>query len=236
MSSCVSTQIPHAVGIAMAMKISGDRGKACFGFMGDGGTSEPDFHVALNFAGVSKAPCVLICQNNQWAISTPGHVQTAAASLAIKGAGYGIEAIRADGNDVLAVYRAVKHAADKARRGDGPTFVELLTYRVSAHSSSDDPSRYRDESVTEIWRGARDPIRRLEVYLVQRGWLAAGERDAIAQRIEVEVRDAIARQEAVPMPALDTLFDDVYETPHQRLREQLAELHAAPRVRAPHQH
>jgi pyruvate dehydrogenase E1 component alpha subunit/2-oxoisovalerate dehydrogenase E1 component alpha subunit len=236
MSSCVSTQIPHAVGIAMAMKISGDRGKACFGFMGDGGTSEPDFHVALNFAGVSKAPCVLICQNNQWAISTPGHVQTAAASLAIKGAGYGIEAIRADGNDVLAVYHAVKHAADKARRGDGPTFVELLTYRVSAHSSSDDPSRYRDESVTEIWRGARDPIRRLEVYLVQRGWLAAGERDAIAQRIEVEVRDAIARQEAVPMPALDTLFDDVYETPHQRLREQLAELRAAPRVRAPHQH
>ena len=236
MSSCVSTQIPHAVGIAMAMKISGDRGKACFGFMGDGGTSEPDFHVALNFAGVSKAPCVLICQNNQWAISTPGHVQTAAASLAIKGAGYGIEAIRADGNDVLAVYHAVKHAADKARRGDGPTFVELLTYRVSAHSSSDDPSRYRDESVTEIWRGARDPIRRLEVYLVQRGWLAAGERDAIAGRIEVEVREAIARQEAVPMPALDTLFDDVYETPHQRLREQRAELHAAPRVRAPHQH
>ncbi|HEX7836509.1 MAG TPA: thiamine pyrophosphate-dependent enzyme, partial [Kofleriaceae bacterium] len=153
MSSCVSTQIPHAVGIAMAMKLSGDQGKVCFGFMGDGGTSEPDFHVAMNFAGVTRAPCVLICQNNQWAISTPGHVQTAAESIAMKGAGYGIEALRADGNDVLAVYRAVKHAADKARRGDGPTFVELLTYRVSAHSSSDDPSRYRDESVTEIWRG-----------------------------------------------------------------------------------
>src|SRR5215475_14396533 len=114
MSSCVSTQIPHAVGIAMAMKIAGDRGKVCFGFMGDGGTSEPDFHVALNFAGVSRAPCVLICQNNQWAISTPGSVQTAAASLALRGAGYGIEAIRADGNDVLAVYHAIKHAADKA--------------------------------------------------------------------------------------------------------------------------
>jgi pyruvate dehydrogenase E1 component alpha subunit len=236
MSSCVSTQIPHAVGIAMAMKIAGDRGKVCFGFMGDGGTSEPDFHVSLNFAGVSRAPCVLICQNNQWAISTPGHVQTAAASLAIKGAGYGIEAIRADGNDVLAVYHAVKYAADKARRGDGPTFVELLTYRVSAHSSSDDPSRYRDEAVTEIWRGARDPIRRLETYLAQRGWLAAGERDAIAQRLEAEVRDAIARQETIPPPALDTLFEDVYERPHPRLREQLAELAAAPRVRAPHQH
>jgi pyruvate dehydrogenase E1 component alpha subunit/2-oxoisovalerate dehydrogenase E1 component alpha subunit len=236
MSSCVSTQIPHAVGIAMAMKISGDRDKVCFGFMGDGGTSEPDFHVALNFAGVTKAPCVLICQNNQWAISTPGHVQTAAASLASKGEGYGMEAIRADGNDVVAVYHAVKYAADKARRGGGPTFVELLTYRVSAHSSSDDPSRYRDESVTEIWRGARDPIRRLEVYLLARGWLAAGEREALAVRIEAEVRDAIARQEAVPMPALETLIDDVYEQPTQLLREQLAELAAAPRARAPHQH
>jgi pyruvate dehydrogenase E1 component alpha subunit/2-oxoisovalerate dehydrogenase E1 component alpha subunit len=236
MSSCVSTQIPHAVGIAMAMKISGDRGKVCFGFMGDGGTSEPDFHVALNFAGVSRAPCVLICQNNQWAISTPGHVQTAAASIASKAAGYGMEGIRADGNDVVAVHHAVKYAADKARRGDGPTFVELLTYRVSAHSSSDDPSRYRDESVTEIWRGARDPIRRLEVYLIARGWLAAGERDAIAQTLEAEVRDAIARQEAIALPALETLIDDVYEQPTQLLREQLAELVAAPRVRAPHQH
>jgi pyruvate dehydrogenase E1 component alpha subunit len=236
MSSCVSTQIPHAVGIAMAMKIAGDRGKVCFGFMGDGGTSEPDFHVALNFAGVSKAPVVLICQNNQWAISTPGHVQTAAETLAVKGAGYGIAALRADGNDVLAVYHAVKHAADRARRGDGATFVELLTYRVSAHSSSDDPSRYRDESITEVWRGARDPIRRLETYLIARGWLAAGEREAMAQRLEAEVRDAIARQEAIGPPALATLFDDVYEHPTPRLREQLAELAAAPRVRSPHQH
>jgi len=236
MSSCVSTQIPHAVGIAMAMKISGDRGKVCFGFMGDGGTSEPDFHVALNFAGVSRAPCVLICQNNQWAISTPGHVQTAAASIALKSVGYGIEPIRADGNDALAVYHAVKYAADKARRGDGPTFVELVTYRVSAHSSSDDPSRYRDESVTEIWRGQRDPIRRLDAYLIGRGWLAAGERDALAQQIDAEVRAAIARQEAIPLPALETLIDDVYEQPTWLLREQLVELAAAPRGRAPHQH
>ena len=236
MSSCVSTQIPHAVGIAMAMKISGDRGKVCFGFMGDGGTSEPDFHVALNFAGVMKAPCVLICQNNQWAISTPGSVQTAAASIALKGRGYGLEALRADGNDVLAVHRVVKYAADKARRGDGPTFIELVTYRVSAHSSSDDPSRYRDESVTEIWKGERDPIRRLETYLVRRGWLAAGEREAFAQQVEAEVREAIARQEAVAQPALETLIDDVYEEPTWLQREQLAEIVAGPRTRAPHQH
>ena len=236
MSSCVSTQIPHAVGIAMAMKIRGDRGKVCFGYMGDGGTSEGDFHVALNFAGVQKAPCVLICQNNQWAISTPGTLQTAAQTIALKGLGYGVEAIRADGNDVLAVYHAVRYAAEKARRGDGPTFVELLTYRVSAHSSSDDPSRYRDEKVTEVWRGQRDPLRRMEAFLKARGWLADGEREALATRLEADVREAIARQEAVGAPALPTLIEDVYEEPTWLLREQLAELERGPRAKNPHRH
>ena len=235
MSSCVSTQIPHAVGIAMAMKIAGDK-KVCFGYMGDGGTSEGDFHVALNFAGVMKAPCVLICQNNQWAISTPGALQTAAETIAIKALGYGLEPIRADGNDALATYHAVKYAADKARRGDGPTFVELLTYRVSAHSTSDDPTRYRDESVTEVWKGRRDPIRRLETYLLSRGWLAAGEREALAATLEVAVRESIARAEAVAPPALATLVDDVFEEPTWLLREQLAQLASEPRVKNPHQH
>ena len=235
MSSCVSTQIPHAVGIAMAMKIAGDRA-VCFGFMGDGGTSEGDFHVALNFAGVTKAPCVLICQNNQWAISTPGKLQTACETIADKGIGYGLEAIRADGNDVLAVYHAVSYAAAKARRGDGPTFIELLTYRVSAHSSSDDPSRYRDESVTEQWRGQRDPIKRMETYLIARGWLEPGERERIADAIEREVREAIARQEAIGAPALATLIDDVFEEPTWLLREQLAAIADGPRVKSPHQH
>lgn len=236
MSSCVSTQIPHAVGIAMAMKITGDRGRCCFGYMGDGGTSEGDFHVAVNFAGVTKAPVVLICQNNQWAISTPGTLQTASETIALKGLGYGVEAIRADGNDVLAVHAAVSYAADKARRGDGPTFVELLTYRVSAHSSSDDPSRYRDEKVTELWRGQRDPIRRLEAYLLARGWLAPGEHEALAQQLEADVRAAIARQEAIGAPPLDSLIEDVYEEPTWLLREQLAEIAAGPRARNPHQH
>ena len=236
MSSCVSTQVPHAVGIAMAMKIAGDKTKVCFGYMGDGGTSEPDVHVALNFAGVAKAPCVLICQNNQWAISTPGHVQTAADTIALKGIGYGVEGIRADGNDAFAVYTAVKYAADKARRGEGPTFVELLTYRVSAHSSSDDPSRYRDEKVTDVWRHAKDPLRRMEAFLIARGWLVAGEREAMAAELEAEVRDAITRQEAASPPALDTLIEDVYEQPTWNLREQMAELAAAERAPSPHKH
>ena len=236
MSSCVSTQVPHAVGIAMAMKIAGDTDKVCFGYMGDGGTSEGDFHVALNFAGVMKAPCVLICQNNQWAISTPGHLQTAADTIAIKGIGYGVESLRADGNDVFAVYEIVKYAADKARRGEGPTFLELVTYRVSAHSSSDDPSRYRDEKVTDVWRHERDPLRRMETFLLKRGWLQAGEREALAAQIEADVRDAIARQEAVAQPELSTLVEDVFEEPTWNLREQMAEVEAAPRAKSPHKH
>ena len=236
MSSCVSTQIPHAVGIAMAMKLSGDRGRACFGYMGDGGTSEGDFHVAMNFAGVMHAPCVLICQNNQWAISTPGDAQTASASIALKAIGYGIEPLRADGNDVFAVYETVRYAADKARRGDGATFIELVTYRVSAHTSSDDPSRYRDESVTEIWRHEKDPLRRMEAYLTRRGWLATGERDTLAATLEAEVRDSIARVEQIAAPPLESLIDDVFEQPTWLLREQLAEVAAGPRAKSPHHH
>jgi pyruvate dehydrogenase E1 component alpha subunit/2-oxoisovalerate dehydrogenase E1 component alpha subunit len=240
MSSCVSTQIPHAVGVAMAMKImgppAGSPTPVAFGFMGDGGTSEGDFHVSLNFAGVMKSPCVLICQNNQWAISTPGAVQTASQTIAIKALGYGIEPVRIDGNDVFAVYEGVRRAADKARRGDGPTFIELLTYRVSAHSSSDDPSRYRDEKVTEVWRGQRDPIRRLYNFLTTRGWITADEYQAMQTSMEADVRDAIARQEATAPPALQTIFDDVYEQPTWLQREQLAQLEAYPRVKAPHQH
>lgn len=236
MSSCVSTQIPHAVGIAMAIKISGDKGKVAFGFMGDGGTSEGDFHVAMNFAGVSKAPCVLICQNNQWAISTPASVQTASATIALKALGYGIEPLRVDGNDVLAVRQAVGYAAAKARRGDGPTFVELLTYRVSAHSSSDDPSRYRDEAVTEVWRSQRDPLRRMQLFLQARGWIEEGEVAAMAAQMEAEVRESIARQEKAGPPPVESLFDDVYEEPTWLLREQREALLAMARTSSPHHH
>jgi pyruvate dehydrogenase E1 component alpha subunit/2-oxoisovalerate dehydrogenase E1 component alpha subunit len=227
MSSCIATQIPHAVGVAMAMKALGDRDRCAFGYMGDGATSEGDFHVAMNFAGVFHAPVVLICQNNQWAISTPGVHQTAAETIALKGLGYGLESLRADGNDVLAVYEVCRYAADKARRGGGATFIELLTYRVSAHSSSDDPTRYRDEAVTEVWRRQRDPLHRLRVFMEARGWLEPGEHDALAAALEARVRDVIATVEAAGPPAVDTLIEDVYEQPTWRQREQLAALRAA---------
>ena len=223
MSSCVASQIPHAVGVAMAMKLRGDAGRCCFGYLGDGATSEGDFHVAMNFAGVFGAPVVLICQNNQWAISTPGTIQTAAETIALKGLGYGVESLRADGNDVFAVHEVCRYAADKARRGGGPTFIELLTYRVSAHSSSDDPSRYRDEKITETWRSRRDPLRRLRIHLERRGWLAEGEHDAMAARLEADVREVIARVEAAGPPPVASLVEDVFETPTWILREQMAQ-------------
>jgi TPP-dependent pyruvate/acetoin dehydrogenase alpha subunit len=221
MSSCVSTQIPHAVGIAMAMKIAGDRGKCAIGYMGDGGMSEADVHVALNFAGVYKSPVVLFCQNNQWAISTPGKVQTASETIAIKGLAYGVEALRVDGNDVLAVLAATKYACDKARRGDGPTFIEALTYRVSAHSSSDDPSRYRDENVTLEWRQKKDPVDRLRLWMVNQGWLSDADDARMAEDIEREVRDATAAEEAAALPGIQTLIEDIFETPTPQLREQM---------------
>ena len=226
MSSCVGSQIPHAVGVAMAMRSMPREGApaVCMGYMGDGATSEPDFHVAMNFAGVTRAPVILVCANNQWAISTPGTVQTASPTIAIKGLGYGVESLRVDGNDVCAVYLASRYAADKARRGGGPTFLELLTYRVSAHSSSDDPSRYRDETVTDVWRSKRDPLRRMEAVAAERGWYAAGETEALAESIEAEVRQVVAEQEAIGMPPVESLIEDVFEEPTRLLREQLAEL------------
>jgi len=224
MSSCVSSQIPHAVGVAMAMKIQGDRGRCAFGYMGDGGTSEGDFHVAMNFAGVTAAPVVLICQNNQWAISTPGNVQTASDTIALKALGYGVAPYRVDGNDVLAVYEACRRAAERARAGGGPSFLELVTYRVSAHSSSDDPSRYRDERVTAMWREQRDPVTRTRRFLEARGWLADGEAERMEAELEAEVRAVIAAQEAVPPPPLASMLEDVYEQPTWLQREQLADL------------
>ena len=139
------------------------------GFVGDGGTSEPDFHAALTFAGVWRAPVVFVIQNNQWAISVPVAAQSASPTLAVKAHAYGVPGVRVDGNDLLAVYREVRAAADRARRGDGPTLVELVTFRMGGHSSADDPTRYRDPALVAAWE-ARCPLRRL------RAWLEANPR------------------------------------------------------------
>jgi pyruvate dehydrogenase E1 component subunit alpha len=223
MSSCVGTQIPHAVGAAMAARILGHK-TIVIGYLGDGATSTQDFHVAMNFAGVFSAPVILFCNNNQFSISVPVADQTACETIAQKGEAYGIPALRVDGNDVLAVFSATKHAADKARSGGGPTFIEALTYRVGAHSSSDDPSRYRDERVTAKWREERDPIARFSAWLRAGGMLSEAAEEKLRAQLDEEVRQAIAAEEAVGPPALDTLIADVYAQPPWHLREQFEAL------------
>lgn len=228
MSSCIGTQLPHATGMALAAKLQG-HDAVIAGYMGDGATSEGDFHVALNFAGVFKAPVVFVCQNNQWAISTPVSVQTASPTLAHKALGYGIPALRVDGNDFLACHAAMRQAVAHARAGKGPVFIEALTYRVSAHSSSDDPSRYRDESVTATWRTERDPLLRARRFMIDSGTLGEAEERELAEALDAEVRAAIAAEESAGPPPLDTLVEDVFAKVPPALSEQLAAVAALPR-------
>jgi len=221
-SSCIGPQIPHAVGAAWAMKIrrAKDRNRdVAVAFLGDGATSQPDFHAAMNFAGVYKVPAVIVCQNNQWSISVPVSKQTASTTLAIKGRAYGVPSVRVDGNDLLAVYKVVSEAVARARDSGGPTFIEALTYRIGAHSTSDDPTRYRSEAEVDAWR-KKDPLDRLRRHLVLRG-LVDDARDA-AEDVEIarEVGDAVREVEELPPPARATLFDDVYASVPWNLREQ----------------
>jgi pyruvate dehydrogenase E1 component subunit alpha len=222
MSSNVGTQIPHAVGAAMAAKIRRDR-TVVIGYMGDGATSTQDFHVAMNFAGVFRPPVVLFCQNNQFSISVPVSHQTASETIAQKALAYGIEGLRVDGNDVVAVHLATRYAAEKARNGGGATFIEALTYRIGAHSSSDDPSRYRDESITADWKTRRDPVARFRAFLVQRKLLTEKADTALRKSLDDEVRAAIAAQEPVGPPATETVFTDVFAQMPRHLQEQLDE-------------
>lgn len=219
-SSCIGTQIPHAVGAAWAMKIRGDKNVA-IGYMGDGATSQGDFHVAMNFAGVFKVPVVFFCQNNQWSISVNIKQQTASESIAIKAEAYGFKGVTVDGNDVLAVYSATKDAVDNARAGNGPGFVEAVTYRMGAHSSSDDPRLYRQDEEVEEWK-RKDPINRLLKYLEQLGYWSGSEQEALEERLTQEILDAVAEAEKIGPPSVETLFEDVYSEMLPNLKEQMA--------------
>jgi pyruvate dehydrogenase E1 component alpha subunit len=229
--SCIGTQLPQAVGAAMAAKIKGDR-TVIAAYLGDGATSEGDFHVAMNFAGVFKAPVVFICQNNHWAISVPTSKQTASESIAIKAQAYGFPGVKVDGNDAIAVYEAVRAAVERARSGGGPTLVECETYRIGAHSSSDDPTRYRDEREVETWR-KRDPIEILRGRLNAMGIWSALEEDALRAKLLEEVNAAIAEAEQKADPPRESLFDDFYSALPWSLREQRDEMLAAPTVPRP---
>ncbi len=228
-SSCIGPQLPHAVGAAWAMKIRRAPSIAV-GFAGDGATSQGDFHAAMNFAAVFKTPAVLVCQNNGWSISVPTSRQTASETIAQKAIAYGMPGVRVDGNDVIAVYTVLAEACARARRGDGPTFIEAVTYRMGAHSTSDDPTRYRSQDEVDAW-AKKDPVDRLRKALMHERWLTEEDDAALESELTREVADAVNRVEALPAVPRETLFDDVYaELPWhlEEQREELMALHARP--------
>jgi pyruvate dehydrogenase E1 component alpha subunit/2-oxoisovalerate dehydrogenase E1 component alpha subunit len=221
-SSCIGTQLPQAVGAAWAAKLKGDD-TVVMAFMGDGATSSADFHVAMNFAGVAKAPVVFVCQNNHWSISVPSQRQTASESFAIKAKAYGFPGVKVDGNDVEAVHAAASQAVDRARSRGGPTLLEAETYRIGAHSSSDDPTRYRDPKEVEEWK-ARDPIDRLRRKLFSsNAWNERREQE-LQEAILAQVNAAIAEAEKLPPPPAESLFEDVYGEEPWNIAEQRREL------------
>lgn len=221
-SSTVGSQIPQATGIAQAIKISGKR-EAVLTYFGDGATSAGDFHVALNFAGVYKVPVVFLCRNNQWAISVPLEKQTASESIAVKAMAYGIEGCRVDGNDILAVYAATKSALRRARDGEGPTLIEALTYRQGAHTTSDDPRAYREDSEVEEWK-RKDPIERFHRFLVNQGHLSEEEGTKIEKEIGAQIQATLKQVEALGPPEIESIVEDVFQEVPWHLKEQLDEL------------
>jgi|SRR5690625_2601521 len=217
----------HATGYAMGAQRDGDvgtgdpeRDRAVVAYFGDGATSQGDVHEAMVFAAVNKAPVVFVCQNNQWAISVPASGQTT-VPLARRGVGVGIPSVRVDGNDVLASYAVTAEALDRARSGGGPTFIEAYTYRMGAHTTADDPTRYRTSAEEDYWR-ERDPIARLRAYLTAQGqaddaFLA--EVDAAADELGESVREYCR---ALTPPGPEAMFDHVYGAAHAQVEAERA--------------
>jgi pyruvate dehydrogenase E1 component alpha subunit len=218
----LAAQIPHAVGLAWGLKIQKREG-VVLTYFGEGGSSEGDFHEALNLAGVTKAPIVFFLQNNQWAISTPRAYQTAAAHLADRAAGYGFEGRVVDGNDLLAVYEVTKEAVERARRGDGPTLIESLTYRMSFHNTTDNPSRYQDPKELEEAR-KRDPIDRVKKYLEGLGMWNAEREQEMTAAISADLDEAVRLAQQAPPPQPSQIFDNVFAELTPRLDRQRREL------------
>ncbi|MEW5957107.1 MAG: pyruvate dehydrogenase (acetyl-transferring) E1 component subunit alpha [Chloroflexota bacterium] len=214
----IGTQLPHAVGIAQAIQYDGEPQVVVVG-CGDGATSEGDFHEALNFAGVFKAPVIFVIQNNGWAISIPRSRQTAASYLADRGPGFGVPSAVVDGNDLLAVYQVVADSVARARAGDGSTLIEAITYRLGAHTTADDPKKYRSEAEVEEWAG-RDPIPRFRNFLLARDMLTEIEDRRLHEEVAAELKAAIDAYEALPPQKPQQLFNLVYQELSPQLRRQ----------------
>lgn len=215
----IASQFAHAVGIGMANNIKGEN-NVSLAYVGDGGTSHGDFHEALNFAAVFNAPVVFIIQNNQFAISLPRKKQTMSDTLAQKAIGYGMEGIQVDGNDIFAIYNATKRAIDKARNGGGPTLIEAYTYRLGAHTTSDDPSKYRGDEEVEIWK-ERDPLLRLEKYLTEKNLMDEKWLKETREELEKDVRETFESIEDKSDTEVEDIFKYHYETMPPQLEEQM---------------
>jgi pyruvate dehydrogenase E1 component alpha subunit len=220
-SSPVGTQIPQAVGTAMAARISG-KDDVALTYFGDGATSTGAFHISCNLAAVRKAPCILFCRNNGWAISSPKSVQTTTPTFAQKAFAYGMPGVLVDGNDVLAIAAVMAEAVARARKGDGPTLIEARTYRRGAHSSSDDPSVYRDPGEPRTWE-SHDPIARFRRYLVNKQIWNDDDDARVKATLESDLQRLLPEVEALPPPRRETMFEDVFAEMPWHLREQSEE-------------
>lgn len=214
----IATQTLHAAGAAFAFKIRKEP-RCALAYIGDGGTSEGAFYEAMNVAGVQKLPVVFYVINNKWAISVPLELQTAAQTLAQKSIAAGIPGIQVDGNDILAVRDVMEQALARARRGDGPTVIEALTYRLSDHTTADDASRYRRAGeVEEGWKV--EPIKRLQAYLKRMGAWDDAKEQALKQECAVQVEDAVRDYFATPKQPVTAMFDYLFANMPKRLAEQ----------------
>ena len=220
-SIVLASQLPHAVGLAYGSRLRGETDTVALAIFGDGSTSEGDFHEALNFAGVLDAPVIFLCQNNQFAISTPREFQTRSETIAQKALAYGIQGIQVDGNDALAVYRAVKEAADRARNGDGPTLIEAVTFRMAMHTTADDPSRYRSDDLVASWE-KKDPLIRFRTYITEKGIWSDDAQAELETRIKSEIDTAVQEFERGVTMKPDAPFDHVFGTPARIIEDQRA--------------
>jgi 2-oxoisovalerate dehydrogenase E1 component alpha subunit len=207
-SAPVATQIPHAAGIALGIKLRGDD-RVALACIGEGATSQGEWYEGLNWAAVHKLPFICLVQNNIYAISVPVQKQMAVPNVADRAAAFGMPGVVVDGNDVLAVYRVIKDAVDRARAGQGPTLVEAKTYRITPHSSDDDDRSYRSRDEVEQWK-KRDPILRFRQYLETEGLLTHAQQDELEARAAAEVEDAVKFAQEAPYPDIATAATGVY--------------------------
>jgi len=221
-SSPLGTQIPQATGYAYGQKLQGlDEVTMCY--FGEGAASEGDFHAGLNMAAVQEAPVIFFCRNNGYAISTPSDEQFKGNGIASRGVGYGIKTLRIDGNDILAVILATQTAREYALKENAPVLIEAMSYRLGAHSTSDDPSGYRTREEEEVWQ-ANDPILRMKNWMLKQEWWDEAQETELFDQYREDVLAAVKVSEKIDKPHLDTLISDVYDVPPVHLQAQLDEL------------